>query len=220
VWILLPYAFEPLQVLMVIFCCAAISGQVIATAESIGTITFGVIAVFGSAALFFVNSATIYASSLTIFLLAFGGLMVGTALVLKHAIRSAAKQGLRAEAISQDLARALAKAQAERDSRTRFIAAASHDLRQPLKAASLFFAQLQRSDDPERRDRARRGVERGLAEAMVMLEAMSEHLRLKSGSLGAHCQPVDLATISALLAPELGPAAQGAASTFGPPGRG
>jgi len=47
----------------------------------------------------------IYASSLTIFLLAFGGLMVGTALVLKHAIRSAVKQGLRAEAISQDLAR-------------------------------------------------------------------------------------------------------------------
>jgi signal transduction histidine kinase len=164
--------------------------------------------VFGSAALFFVNSETIYASSLAIFLLAFGGMMVSTALVLKHAIRSAVTQGLRAEAISQDLARALAETQAERDSRTRFIAAASHDLRQPLQAASLFFAQLQRSDDPERRERARRGVERGLAEAMVMLEAMSEHLRLESGSLEAHCQPVDLAAIFASLALELGPAAQ------------
>lgn len=208
VWMLLPYASEPLQLLMVIFYCAAISGQVIATAESIGTITFGVIAVFGSAALFFFNSETVYATSLAIFLLAFGGLMLGTALVLKQAIRSAVRQGLRAEAISEDLARALAATQAERDSRTRFIAAASHDLRQPLQAASLFFSQLQRIDDPERRERASKGVERGLEEAMVMLEGMSEHLRLESGSLEAHCQPVDLAATLASLAHELGPAAQ------------
>jgi hypothetical protein len=39
-----------------------------------------------------------------------------------------------------------------------------------------------------------------LKEAMVMLEAMSEHLRLESGLLEAHCQPVDLATIFASLA--------------------
>lgn len=94
VWVLLPYASEPLQLLMVIFYSAAISGQVIATAESIGTIIFGVIAVFGSAALFFLDSETLYATSLAIFLLAFGALMVGTALVLKQAIRSAVTQGV------------------------------------------------------------------------------------------------------------------------------
>ena len=117
VWVLLPYASEPLQLLMVIFYSAAISGQVIATAESIGTIIFGVIAVFGSAALFFLDSETLYATSLAIFLLAFGALMVGTALVLKQAIRSAVTQGLRAEAISKELALALAETEAERDSR-------------------------------------------------------------------------------------------------------
>jgi len=208
VWMLLPYASEPLQLLMVIFYCAAISGQVIATAESIGTITFGVIAVFGSAALFFVNSETIYATALAIFLLAFGGLMIGTALVLKQAIRSAVRQGLRAEAISQDLTRALAETEAERDMRTRFIAAASHDLRQPLQAAMLFFGQVQRASDPDRRARAVEGVERGLEEAMVMLEGMAEHLRLESGTLVADCQPVALGGIFSALALELAPAAR------------
>lgn len=210
VWVLLPYASEPLQLLMVIFYSAAISGQVIATAESIGTIIFGVIAVFGSAALFFFNSETVYATSLAIFLLAFGGLMIGTAFVLKQAIRSAVTQGLRAEAISQDLARALAETEAERDVRTRFIAAASHDLRQPLQAAMLFFSQLQRASDAQRRARAADGVERGLAEAMVMLEGMAEHLRLESGTLTADCQPVALADLLDALVLELAPAARGA----------
>ena len=208
VWMLLPYASEPLQLLMVIFYSAAISGQVIATAESIGTIIFGVVAVFGSAALFFFNSETVYATSLAIFLLAFGGLMIGTALVLKQAIRSAVRQGLRAEAISQDLARALAATEAERDVRTRFIAAASHDLRQPLQAAMLFFSQMQRVNDAERRARASEGVERGLTEAMVMLEGMAEHLRLESGTLAADCQPVALDELLPALALELAPAAR------------
>lgn len=208
VWVLLPYASEPLQLLMVIFYSAAISGQVIATAESIDTITFGVIAVFGSAALFFFNSETVYATSLAIFLLAFGALMIGTALVLKQAIRSAVMQGLRAEAISQDLTRALAATEAERDARTRFIAAASHDLRQPLQAAILFFNQLRHTNDAQLRARAVDGVERGFAEAMVMLEGMAEHLRLESGTLTAHCQPVALDGLLDPLLAELTPAAR------------
>lgn len=208
VWMLLPYASEPLQLLMVIFYSSAISGQVVATAEAIGNITFGVIAIFGSAALFFFRSETLYADSLAIFLLAFGALMIGTALVLKHAIRTAIAQRLRAEAMSADLAAALAATHAERDARTRFIAAASHDLRQPLQAAMLFFRQVLRAPDAERQDRAAQGVQRGLEEAMVMLEGMAEHLRLESGRMEARSEAVPLAGILAALEQELAPAAR------------
>lgn len=208
VWMLLPYASEPLQLLMVIFYSAAISGQVVATAESTGTITFGVIAVFGSAALFFFQSETVYANSLAIFLLAFGALMIGTGLVLKHAIRTAITQRMRAEAMSADLADALAATHAERDARTRFIAAASHDLRQPLQAATLFFRQVLRAADPERQARAAQGVERGLEEAMVLLEGMAEHLRLESGAMRAACEAVPLAQVLAALEAELAPSAR------------
>lgn len=208
VWMLLPYASEPLQLLMVIFYSAAISGQVVSTAESIGTVVFGVLAVFGSAALFFFRSETVYANSLAIFLLAFGALMIGTALVLKHAIRTAITQRLRAEAMSADLADALAATHAERDARTRFIAAASHDLRQPLQAAMLFFRQVLRAPDADRQARAAKGVERGLEEAMVMLEGMAEHLRLESGRMEAKCEAVPLAGIMTALEQELAPAAR------------
>ena len=218
VWVLLPYASEPLQLLMVIFYSAAISGQVISTAESIGTVVFGVIAVFGSAALFFFRSETAYSTSLAVFLLAFGALMIGTALVLKQAIRTAITLRLRAESMSADLADALAATHAERDARARFIAAASHDLRQPLQAASLYFRQVLRVTDPDRRAQAAEGVNRGLAEAMVMLEGMAEHLRLESGSLRADVEPVALSTVFAALAQELAPAAResGIALRFAP----
>ncbi|MDP3907711.1 hybrid sensor histidine kinase/response regulator [Novosphingobium sp.] len=208
VWVLLPYASEPLQLLMVIFYSAAISGQVITTAESIGTVVFGVIAVLGSAALFFFRSETAYSTSLALFLLAFGALMIGTALVLKQAIRTAITLRLRAESMSADLADALAATHAERDARARFIAAASHDLRQPLQAASLYFRQVQRVTDPARRAQAADGVNRGLAEAMVMLESMAEHLRLESGTLRAQPEPVALAHVFAALAQELAPTAR------------
>lgn len=208
VWVLLPYASEPLQLLMVIFYSAAISGQVIATAESIGTVVFGVIAVFGSAALFFFRSETAYSTSLAVFLLAFGAMMIGTALVLKQAIRTAITLRLRAESMSADLADALAATHAERDARARFIAAASHDLRQPLQAASLYFRQVLRVTDAQRRAQAADGVNRGLAEAMVMLESMAEHLRLESGTLRAQVEPVALAAVFAGLAQELAPTAR------------
>lgn len=220
VWVLLPYASEPLQLLMVIFYSAAISGQVIATAESIGTVVFGVIAVFGSAALFFFRSETAYSTSLAVFLLAFGALMIGTALVLKQAIRTAITLRLRAESMSADLADALAATHAERDARARFIAAASHDLRQPLQAASLYFRQVLRVADPERRAQAADGVNRGLAEAMVMLESMAEHLRLESGALHAQVEPVALDAVFAGLAQELDATARQADITLRFGGRG
>lgn len=208
VWMLLPFASEPLQLLMVIFYSAAISGQVISTAESIGTVIFGVIAVFGSAALFFFRSETAYSTSLAIFLLAFGAMMVGTALVLKHAIRTAITLRLRAESMSEDLAAALAATNAERDARARFIAAASHDLRQPLQAATLYFRQVLRVTDPVRQAQAADGVNRGLSEAMVMLESMAEHLRLESGTLRARVEPLALSGVFAALALELAPTAR------------
>jgi signal transduction histidine kinase/CheY-like chemotaxis protein len=207
VWLLLPFASEPLQLLMVIFYSAAISGQVISTAESIGTNVFAVLSIFGSAAIFFLQADTEYAGSVAAFLMAFGGLMIVVALILKQAIRSAIASRLAAERLSGELAVALADAQDARDARTRFIAAASHDLRQPLQAAMLFFQQMRRHPDPARREEAAEGVTHGFAEANALLERMMEHLRIESGAVTVHPEAVALAPLFAALADELRPAA-------------
>lgn len=209
VWLLLPYASEPLRLLMVVFYSAAISGQVISTAESTGTILFGVVSIFGSAALFFFQNATIYAVPLGLFLLGFGGMMIVVALILKKAIRTAIELRIRAEQISTDLESALAAARDERAARTRFVAAISHDLRQPLQAASLFAQSAAHGHDE--RPEALDGLHRALAEANGLVENMAQHLRLESGAITPQSTSVAIAPLLASLKEELAPFAERAA---------
>lgn len=185
VWLLLPYASDTLRLLMVVFYAAAISGQVISTAESLGTIAFGVVTIFGSAATFFLSDPGPYSIPLALFLLVFGALMVGVAAVLKVAIRSAIRARLKAEAVSADLAVALAAVTEARDTKTRFIAAATHDLRQPLQAAALFFNRLVTSKDEFARERMAGDARLAFDEAAGLLDRLLEHLRLDSGTVQA-----------------------------------
>lgn len=202
VWLLLPYASEQLQLLMVIFFCATISAQVISAAESIDNIAFAVISILGSTALFFLQTQSTYAVSLALFLVAFGALMIGVALVLKYAVRSAIVSRLKAEDISAELSVALEQAQRARDDRTNFIAAASHDLRQPIQAAMLFFQQLLLHPKDSVRLRAEEGVRQAFQEANALLDRMLEHLRLESGTMPTAISAVELAPLIATLAAE------------------
>lgn len=194
VWLLLPYASEPLRLLMVVFYAACVSGQVISTAESLGTITFGVVSIFGSAALFFVMTPGPYSAGLAVFLVAFGALMIGVAATLKVAIRSAISARLSAEAISADLAAALAAATEAREAKTRFIAAATHDLRQPLQAAALFFNRIAGRQSATS-DSAVVNARLAFAEAAGLLDQLLEHLRLDGGMVKPQMQRTPLSEI-------------------------
>jgi len=207
VWLLLPFASEPLRLLMVIFYAAVISGQVISTAESLGTITFGVVTIFGSAAIFFLGTPGPYSVPLAVFLLAFGGLMIGVAFLLKIAIRSAIRARLAAEATSKELARALADANDARSSKTRFIAAVTHDLRQPLQAAALFFNQHAETADPARRALTANGARLAFGEAATLLDGLLEHLRLDAGAVRAAPERILAHQIVSRVVEEVGPVA-------------
>lgn len=206
VWLLLPYASEPLRLLMVVFYAAAISGQVISTAESTGTIIVGVVSIFGSAALFFLLNPGPYSVGLAVFLTFFGALMIGVAGVLKVAIRSAVTARLRAEAVSDRLAAALAEAHELRSSKTRFIAAATHDLRQPLQAAAVFFNRIatpDRAPDNEAVASARLAFE----EAASLLDGLLDHLKLDGGLIQPAMRPLALGPLIERVAAEVGPLA-------------
>lgn len=206
VWLLLPYASEPLRLLMVIFYAAVISGQVISTAESTGTIVFGVVSIFGSAAAFFLTTPGIYSVGVALFLLGFGALMIGVAAVLKVAIRSAIAARLRAEAISASLAEALEQATEARNSKTRFIAAATHDLRQPLQAAALFFNRAVGSDRAVQ-EQAVASARLAFEEAASLLDRLLDHLRLDGGLIQPAMQHVALGPLLAAVRDEVAPLA-------------
>jgi len=82
-------------------------------------------------------------------------------------------------------------AESTRD-KTRFLAAASHDLLQPLHAARLFLSALDRQTAEAQRPLVTR-VERAIGAAEVLLRALLDISRLDAGGIQPHPEPIALA---------------------------
>lgn len=78
--------------------------------------------------------------------------------------------------------------------KTRFLAAASHDLLQPLHAARLFASALDRRVDPAERALVAR-VERSIVAAEDLLRALLDISKLDAGGIQPSPEPVDLAPL-------------------------
>ncbi|HEX2591489.1 MAG TPA: HAMP domain-containing sensor histidine kinase [Rhizomicrobium sp.] len=207
VWILLPFASEHLRLVMVIFYAAAVAGQVIATAESLYTVAYGVIAIFGSTSAFFFIAPGPYSTPIALFLLAYGAMMMGLAVALKQAMRSAIRARIQAETASSDLAAALDKVTLAQTAKNRFIAAATHDLRQPLQAAALFFDQSVKGRDAEARLQAFDGARMAFGETNALLDQILDHLRLDAGGVEARCTAEPVERLVSRVAAEVAPIA-------------
>lgn len=107
-------------------------------------------------------------------------------------------------------------ARATRD-KTRFLAAASHDLLQPLHAARLFAAALARDPGTARRDLVER-VDRSIVAAENLLRALLDISKLDAGGVQPQCEPVALAPFLRDLADGIRPIAdeQGLTLRLGP----
>ena len=110
--------------------------------------------------------------------------------------------------LNDALATAKAEAEAANLSKTRFIAAASHDILQPLNAARLFTSTLvermKRSKDSE----LVRNVDLSLEAVEEILSALLDISRLDAGAMKAEIAPFRIDDILQALALEFGPAAR------------
>ncbi|WP_421694675.1 NahK/ErcS family hybrid sensor histidine kinase/response regulator [Aestuariivirga sp.] len=110
--------------------------------------------------------------------------------------------------LNAELAAAKAEADAANLSKTRFIAAASHDILQPLNAARLFTSslveRLKRSKDGE----LVRNVDSSLEAVEEILSALLDISRLDAGVMKAEIVPFRIDDILQPLALEFGPAAR------------
>ena len=98
-------------------------------------------------------------------------------------------------------------AEADRD-KTRFLAAASHDLLQPLHAARLFTAALERDVSPEALPLLDR-VESAIIAAEDLLRALLDISKLDAGGVHARPEPLPLAPFLSDLAESFRPVAEG-----------
>jgi signal transduction histidine kinase len=108
---------------------------------------------------------------------------------------------------TQELADALERAEQASNSRARFVAAASHDLLQPLSAAKLFMSTLSDGDlSPVARDTLAK-ARNALGSVEGILSALLDISRLETGRVALDVGPIDLGRMLAQLGEEFAPMA-------------
>jgi signal transduction histidine kinase/CheY-like chemotaxis protein len=102
---------------------------------------------------------------------------------------------------TRDLARA-------NEAKTRFLAAASHDLRQPIHALALFVGQLRGAGSAEERERLYGKVERSVEALNELLDAVLDLSKLDVGAVSAQPRPMALQGLLSRLSAEFAPSAE------------
>ena len=209
-WLLLPHADAELRGLMLMLYTFFMATGVMANTDSNGRTWVALFGLPASIGLFLLREGGTYALPTTI-LLALAG---GTFFALERLVRKAETRALqakwRSERDAKALNLALAAVAAERDAKTRFIASASHDLQQPLQAASLFFDAALDSPDARAREQAATGARRAFASTQALIGQMLDHLRLEAGAVSVRLETVALGSLLEAVAAEHEPGARAA----------
>lgn len=123
----------------------------------------------------------------------------------EHAVLLAEQVRERTEALQQTLAElhaAKAEAESANRSKTRFLAAVSHDLMQPLNAARLFTSALEEHELPAASSRLVAHVGRSLTDVEALLGTLVDISRLDAGVLEPDIAPFPVARLLDALAEE------------------
>ncbi|MDU8925864.1 PAS-domain containing protein [Alisedimentitalea sp. MJ-SS2] len=107
-----------------------------------------------------------------------------------------------------ELADALSEAERANASKSRFVAAASHDLLQPLSAAKLYLASITPDLDADQNASIADKARRALGSVETILEALLDISNLDAGKAAVHPAPVPLDLILGQLRDELTPTAR------------
>jgi PAS domain S-box-containing protein len=122
-----------------------------------------------------------------------------------------AEQALREanENLEQRVAERTREAEDAQQSRTRFLAAISHDVLQPLNAARLFASALRDSGQPQEQQHLAERVDASLRAAEELLDGLLDVSRLDTGALQADVRAFDAAELLRELAAQYAPVAAG-----------
>jgi two-component system, sensor histidine kinase len=183
IWLFLPYADQALTLMMMVFYASHIPTQVLCSPENTEVNRIGIVAVLGSAIACLVLKGSDVELMVAAFLAVFSMVLYFVSDVIRQSTRDAAAERNASDAAERGLQMALTAVAGERDAKTRFIAAASHDLGQPLQAANLFFDQAMRAPDESSRALAAQGVQRAFSAAEQLLSHMLNHLRLEADAV-------------------------------------
>lgn len=208
IWVIMPFVSSTAQLLMAIPLIGCIPTQLICSPENSWANRSGVVGVIGSLGVFFARRGTDVADYAALYIFGFGLVMFILGDRINGTVRAAVSARRASDDVAAKLDRMLVEAAAQRDAKTQFITAASHDLGQPLAAAALFFDQSLRTNDDLARAKAVEGVRRALGSAEQLLSHMLGHLRLEADAVEPYRSRVDVRALLTRVAAQCGPAAR------------
>jgi len=113
------------------------------------------------------------------------------------------------ETLEQRVEERTREAESAQQSKTRFLAAVSHDVLQPLNAARLFTSALRETDDPGEQTRLAERVDASLRAAEDLLDGLLDVSRLDAGALRPEITDFDAVELLRELAAQYAPSAAG-----------
>ncbi len=113
------------------------------------------------------------------------------------------------ETLEQRVEQRTREAEAAQQSKTRFLAAVSHDVLQPLNAARLFATALRETHDEDARTHLAERVDSALRAAEDLLDGLLDVSRLDAGALAPEWASIDAAALLRELAAQYAPSAEG-----------
>ena len=185
VWVFLPAAGPELRALLLVLFAWFLIIQFAAATEATQVLPAAVLLVLGSLTAWLLIERPPYFLQLSLFLPLFGATLIVIRRFVRQAVVAARAAQAAADEAREKLAAAMVELERERDARTQFIRAASHDLQQPLQAASLF---LDRIEPMGGSVSALGGLRRALTAARTLVGAMLDHLKLEAGAVTADMQ--------------------------------
>lgn len=197
IWLFLPPASGELHGLMVTFYIWYIVIQVMAETDASSVSESAIILVLGSLALYEFSHPAQYSVAVGGFALLFAASMLSFRRLIRRALMEALRARLETERANAGLDAALREVGAQRDAIRRFLAAASHDLQQPVQAASLYFDRAVGTPEAKSRTQAIEGARRAFASAQSLLRQMLEHLRLEAGVAAVRADAIPLGPLFA-----------------------
>ncbi len=185
VWIFMPVAGPELRALLLMLFAWFLTVQFAAATEATQVLRRAVVLVLGSLTLWLLVEQPPYFLPMALFLMLFGATLVSIRRFVRQAVVAARVAEATANEARDALATALGELERERDAKTQFIRAASHDLQQPLQAANLFLERISPSRRASDQVAAIEGLRRALTAGRTLVGSMLEHLKLESGAVRA-----------------------------------
>lgn len=190
IFLLFPYGEEKHRMVALAYCVGYGPMQLIVDPENMWANRISVVSILGAFAIHLWWTDNPAALVLTVLFVLYGGMLIVAADTFRNAVSATVRQKNESELAERRMRQALEETARSRDAKTRFIASASHDLGQPLQAASLFARQVT-SDNPA----TVQGLNQAISQALLMIRHMLHFLRLESDSVKPNLSTIDVSSL-------------------------